>query len=241
MEQKPDFAIVTKNLSKNFGSTDAVVSLSLAIPKGKIYTLIGPNGAGKTTLLKMLVGLLTPEKGSITIQGFDSKTHSLEAKKQFSYIPDDPSGYEFLSGREFLGFSARVLGISEKDLTKRIEELLPLFPIKDVIDQRIADYSRGNKEKIIFLASLLRNPSILIIDEPLVGLDPKSISIFGKKLREFARSGGTVLLTTHILPFAKQYADIVGILSKGKLVHEINVTNENLDTLYEKYTDTTVE
>lgn len=229
-------AVCIKNLSKRFGTTLAVSDLSLTIPKGKLYALIGPNGAGKTTFLKMLVGLLRADKGSIEINGLDSKTHELDVKNQFSYIPDDPSGYEYFSGREFLVFTGRLLDIPEKKLLAHIEELLQIFPLSNIIDQRIADYSRGNKEKILFLASLLKNPSLLIIDEPLVGLDPKSITIFGNVLTEFVKKGGTVLLTTHILSFAKLYADRVGILVNGKIVHECDITKDaNLDTLYETY------
>ncbi len=234
-------AISTFKLSKNFGLVSAVNEVTLAINPGEIYALVGPNGAGKTTLLKLLVGLLAPTSGNAVIYGHDIAEEPIEAKKMFAFISDDPKAYNYLTGREFLSLTANLRQIPAKTAEERIEKLKALFPISDIIDQRMAHYSRGNRQKLAFLAGLLAQPKIFIIDEPIVGLDPASIKIFGQKLRGFAKEGGTVLFSTHILKFAKDFAQRIGFMVNGRIEKEtLLVDDTQIDDLYQKITEQAV-
>ena len=238
MAEESNYALEAINLSKDFGKVKAVKEVNLKIKKGEIYALIGPNGAGKTTLIKTFVGLLSPSKGKIEILGTDVTLKPISAKAKIGYVPDDPSSYNFLTGREFLALTGKLRGMEKENLLKRIEELSKLFPIKEVFDNRIEDYSRGNKQKISFLSALLSEPSILIIDEPIVGLDPLSIDIFGNTLKEFSDKGGTVFFATHILEFAKEFSHRVGVMKEGTIIEEEeNKGKLSLDKIYEKATE----
>ena len=213
------------NLTKKFGnrSTDfsAVHSVNLSIESGDIYALIGANGAGKTTLVKMIAGLLKPTEGTVKINDHDMSLQPLLAKSHFGYVPDEPFGYDFLTGFEFLRFSANLRGMSVLTSSARIEALLKIFPISDMIYRPMSEYSRGVKQKVLILAALLSKPEILIIDEPIVGLDPKSMQILGRLMRKYADSGHVIFFVTHILDFVKSYATRVGVMNKGSLVKEV--------------------
>jgi len=202
----------------------AVDNVNLSVNEGELYALIGPNGAGKTTLIKLLVGLLIPTAGSAAIAGFDVASWPLSAKKEIGYVPDDPSAYDYLTGLEFLMLTGRLRGMKEGEVKKRIEALMPLFPIADVVPTPMAQYSRGNKQKVAVLAALMTKPKILLIDEPIVGLDPASIDILGETLVKYARKGNTVFFVTHILPFAQKYARRVGIMKDGAITKETIVS-----------------
>ncbi len=229
-------SVTITNLTKKFGTTAVIQNVSFSIPHSTVYALIGPNGAGKTTLLKMLVGLLYPTSGTAEIENHNIVTETIRTKEQFAYISDDPSGYDYLSGREFLALTGKLRNITPTEIEKRIKELVPLFSMEKHIDARMGEYSRGNREKVVFLAALLGNPRVLIIDEPIVGLDPESITIFGESLRKFAETGGTVLFTTHILSFAKQYADMIGVLVNGKIVYEGETAkNNDIERIYKDF------
>lgn len=229
-------AIKTDNLSKKFGRLVAVSGVNLNIKTGQIYALIGPNGAGKTTLIKMIVGLLAPDSGSVSIFNLDISQQPEEAKRLFSYISDNPTAYDYLTGREFLFLTGSLRTMKRQEIMDRIDKLINLFPITEVIDQPMSEYSRGNKQKLAFLASLFAQPKLIIIDEPVVGLDPDSIKIFGQRLRRFAKKGGTVFFVTHILSFAQLYADRVGIMVKGKIKAEREVKKgEEVERLYQLY------
>jgi ABC-2 type transport system ATP-binding protein len=221
-------AITTKHLTKRFGPSTggftAVKDVTFSVGEGEIYALVGPNGAGKTTLLKLLVGLLSPTSGTASIHTYDVIHTPVAAKRQFGYVSDDPTAYEYLTGREFLTLTGRLRGLPEVKLRARIKELIPVFPIADIIDQPMTQYSRGNKQKIAVLASLLSHPKILIVDEPIVGMDATSIDIMGKLLRDYAKKGNSVLLVTHILDFAETYATRAGIMKEGKIAHEMQIT-----------------
>jgi ABC-2 type transport system ATP-binding protein len=219
------YAISTHNLTKTFGTTIAVDHVTLNIGEKEIYALVGPNGAGKTTLIKMLVGLLHPTSGYAYLRGHDISKEPIAAKREFGYVSDDPSVYGFLSGFEFLTFTGRLRGIEASRIWKRIDELEELFPIKDILGHPMNEYSRGNKQKVAFLASLISEPNILIIDEPIVGLDPASIGILGKTLVSYAKAGNTVFFVTHILEFAKKYARRVGVMEKGRILKEVSVAD----------------
>ncbi|MEK7534669.1 MAG: ABC transporter ATP-binding protein [Patescibacteria group bacterium] len=226
-------AIKTINLSKQFDHIKAVNSVNLEIQTPQVYALIGPNGSGKTTLIKLLVGLLRPTHGSVSIFGHDILQEGEKAKEMFGYISDDPSPYDYLSGIEFLTLTGKLRRLPSSVIHDRISELLSLFPIQDIVYQRMGLYSRGNRQKLAFLAAFIAQPRLLIIDEPIVGLDPTSIDIFGKALKTFARNGGTVFFATHILSFAKRYADRVGIMHAGRIAREENISlRVSLDKWY---------
>jgi ABC-2 type transport system ATP-binding protein len=206
-----------QNLSKNFGSYTAVREASFAIHPGTICALVGENGAGKTTLVKLIVGLLIPSEGIVKIGGYDIQKNPVEAKKLFGYMPDNPESYDYLSGFEFLEFTARLRSMKREAYEKRLKVLQHLFPIEDILSLPISEYSRGNKQKVAFLASLLSEPPLLLIDEPIVGLDPPSIDIFGKTLVSYAKTGHAVLFVTHILSFAREYSKTIVRMHKGVL------------------------
>lgn len=232
--QTENFAIKTESLSKSFGNFSAVSQINLKVRPQDIYALIGPNGAGKTTLIKMVVGLLSANSGNVSIFGRDISQQPEEAKKLFSYISDNPTAYDYLTGREFLVLTGSLRAMTKHAITKRINELIHLFPISKVIDQPMSEYSRGNKQKIAFLASLLPRPKLIIIDEPIVGLDPDSIKIFSNTLKAFAKSEGTVFFATHILSFVQTCATRVGIMRAGKIVVEKNIEKDiKLETFYQ--------
>lgn len=217
-------AISTRNLMKRFGTFTAVDSVNLSINEGELYALIGPNGAGKTTLIKMLVGLLIPTSGNAVISGHDVMHQPLLAKREIGYVSDDPSAYDYLTGLEFLMLTGRLRGMTGAEVKKRIEELLRIFPVTDIVPTTIAWYSRGEKQKVAVLAALMTKPKILIIDEPIVGLDPASINILGTMLSKYAQTGNTVFFVTHILAFAQKFAKRVGVMKAGKIVNETAVS-----------------
>lgn len=228
-------AIQTQKLSKSYGKLDAVNHVSLTVKPKEIYALIGPNGAGKTTLIKLLVGLLTPTFGSVEICGHDIVKYPMKAKEQFGYVSDDPNVYEYLSGMEFLDLTGKLRQIPPQLLSKRIDDLSKLFPFDQLLTEPASRYSRGNKQKLALIASFLANSKVLIIDEPIVGLDPASIDIFGAKLQEFAHAGGAVLFATHTLAFAQIIATKVGLMKDGKIILEEKVKTVKLEKLYQKY------
>lgn len=229
-------AVETLNLSRNFGATRAVADVSLAIHPGDIYALIGPNGAGKTTLIKMLVGLLSPTSGRALICGQDIVTSPMAAKSSFGYVPDNPDVYSYLTGVEFLQMTGNLRGMSHRDITQRISHLSGIFPIREILSQQMGSYSRGNRQKTVFLAALMSRPAVLFIDEPIAGLDPTSIEIFGQALTDYAADGGAVLLATHILSFGQKYANRVGVMSRGSLRKESGVGHQDLETIYDRET-----
>jgi ABC-2 type transport system ATP-binding protein len=226
-------AITLENVSKKFNDKTVVNNVTLTLEPGKIYTLIGPNGAGKTTLIKMLVGLLSPTSGSISLFGNDITIDPIECKKLFGYIPDDPSAYDYLSGMEFLILAGKLRNMELSTIEKRISHLKNLFPIVDILTQPMSYYSRGNRQKVALLSALIGNPKILFIDEPIVGLDPTSIDIFGNVLLNFKKNGGTVFFVTHTLPFAATYADHVFVMNNGKMVKDQAISSKtSLKNIY---------
>lgn len=210
--------IKTFNLTKKFGDTTAVQSLNLHIKKGEIFGFIGPNGAGKTTTIKMMVGILPPTQGRVEIAGIDNQQRPLETKRIIGYIPDDPYVYPQMTGREFLHFKAELFRAQDKE--KKIKKLLKIFPIEKMIDGYFKDFSRGTKQKLSILAAFLHDPQILIIDEPILGLDPLSSKITENLLKKFSREGGTVFVSTHTLPVVQAICDRMGIIDEGKLIFE---------------------
>ncbi|KKR47285.1 MAG: ABC transporter related protein [Parcubacteria group bacterium GW2011_GWA2_40_8] len=213
--------IEIKNVTKKFGPLTAVNQLSLSIPQGTIFGFIGPNGAGKTTTIKMLVGLMKPSQGEIFIDDKDVRLNPEYTKKQLGYVPDDPFVYEKMTGWEYLSFVGEIFGINKKERDERIEKLSKIYPLKKILDGYMDSYSRGNKQKLVILAAFLHTPKALLVDEPVVGLDPESISITKKLFRNFAKEdGGTIFISTHTLSFAQDICDRIGIIKDGKLLIE---------------------
>jgi ABC-2 type transport system ATP-binding protein len=226
--------IKTDGLTRDFGNVRAVDGVNLDIKCGDIYALIGPNGAGKTTLIKMLVGLLNPTKGKAFIYGHDIMRDPIEAKKCFGYVSDNPIVYDYLTGYEFLNMTGVLRGMKEKEIKSRLMELVEIFPLKDILSQKMGSYSRGNRQKTAFLASIISKPEVLVIDEPIAGLDPTSITAFGETLKSFTHGGGAVILATHILSFGQEYANRVGGMNKGKINKEMLVSEHNLEEIYKE-------
>ncbi len=212
--------IEIQKFSKKFGDTLAVDNLTLNIPAGEFFTLLGPNGAGKTTTLKTVAGLLRPTSGRVLVGGHDMAEKNTEAKKLISFIPDVPYVYEKLTGREFLYFIGELYKLDLDYYRDETERLLSLFYMQDYGNQLMESYSHGMRQKIVICSALLTDPRLIIIDEPMVGLDPKSIRLVKDILRTCADRGTTILMSTHTLTLAEEKSDRVGIIHKGRLISE---------------------
>jgi ABC-2 type transport system ATP-binding protein len=222
--------IQINHLKKTYGKKEAVKGISLDIKEGELFVLLGPNGAGKTTTLKMLVGLLKPTSGSILIGGIDALKDPMAAKKQLSYVPDIPYVYDKLTPWELLRFIGKLYWMDPKIIHEEGEKLLKFFSLSDVQDTLIEEFSHGMRQKVILAASLLHNPKVFILDEPMVGLDPISIKSFKDFLREKSRQGMTIVFSTHTLTMAEELADRIGIIHNGELV-----ALGSMDDLRKKY------
>ena len=206
------------HVRRTFGQTVAVEDLSLAIPPGEIFAFLGPNGAGKTTTIKMLVGLLQPSQGSLRVAGWDVVKHPQQVAQQIGYVPDEPFLYDKLTGREFLEFIAQVRGMDPKQAQDRIAYQAELFQLHGFLDQLTDTYSHGMKQRVVFASVLLHDPPLLVADEPMVGLDPKSVRLVKDLMRARAAQGKTVFISTHTLTLAEEIADRIGILHRGQLL-----------------------
>jgi ABC-2 type transport system ATP-binding protein len=207
-----------KDLTKTYGSHLAVDRLTLHIPKGEIFGFIGPNGAGKTTTIKMLGGVLAPTAGAVTIAGIDLLADTEEAKRRIGFIPDRPYLYEKLSGLEFLQFTADVYGLPAAAFRSKAAEMLALFSLADWSHELIESYSHGMKQRLVMAAALLHDPEVLIIDEPMVGLDPLAIILVKKLFKRLAARGVTLFMSTHTLNVAEDICDRIGIIHRGRLI-----------------------
>ncbi|MBI3946588.1 MAG: ABC transporter ATP-binding protein [Armatimonadetes bacterium] len=210
--------IETEHLRKEFGDVLAVEDLSLRIPAGEFFGFLGPNGSGKTTTIKLLTGLLRPTKGRALIGGHDIQRDHIAAKRLIGYVPDTPYLYEKLSAREFLGFVGDLYELPEATMKARIPELLELFGLTPVADRLIEDYSHGMRQKVVMSACLLHEPRVIIIDEPMVGLDPQSAHLVKTILRRQCDEGAAVFMSTHTLSLAEDVCDRVGIILKGRVI-----------------------
>jgi ABC-2 type transport system ATP-binding protein len=218
---KPDripHMIDLRSVTKKFGSFTAVDNISLVVPPGEFFGFLGPNGAGKTTTIKMMAGLFSPTSGEILINGFDVVKNPLEAKSSTSYVPDQPFLYDKLTGREFLYFIGGLYKMEKKIVAKKIEEVIAHFEIGEWIDKRTEDYSQGMRQRVTIAAALVHEPKVLIIDEPMIGLDPKSAKIVRETLKQMARQGVSIFMTTHSLPIAEELCDRIGFIKDGRLV-----------------------
>ncbi len=192
--------------------------LSLSVPDGELFGFIGPNGAGKTTTIGMVGGLLSPTSGKVIIDGVDMSKDPVSVKRKIGLIPDRPFLYEKLTGIEFLRFTADLFDVDQKDFNKKSQDLLNLFGLWNRANELIEAYSHGMKQRLIMSAALLHEPRLLIVDEPMVGLDPRGIKMVRNLFRQLADSGVTVFMSTHTLSLAEEICDRIGIINNGKLI-----------------------
>ena len=207
-----------KNLTKKFGDKVAVNDIDLSVKSGEIYGFLGPNGAGKTTTIKMIVGMLMPDGGSITVDGIDAIHDDVEAKRQIAYVPDSPEIYDIMTGRQYLNFIADVFELSDEERNKQIDRYAEVFEMQDNLDVMIAGYSHGMKQKIVIMGALIHSPKLLILDEPMVGLDAKSAFRLKEIMRALADEGRTVFFSTHVMEVAENLCDRIGIINRGKVI-----------------------
>jgi ABC-2 type transport system ATP-binding protein len=210
--------IETSHLVKRFGDKVAVDDVSFQVFGGEIFGFLGPNGAGKTTSIKMIAGLLRPSAGWVKVGGYDVVKKPIFAKAACGYVPDEPNLYAKLTGRELLRFVGDLYGLDKDQAYRRSEELLRLFDLVNAANDTIDSYSHGMKQKTSLAAALVHDPKVLILDEPTVGLDPKSARLIKDILRQMAERGTAVMLSTHILEIAQNMCDRIGIINQGKLI-----------------------
>jgi ABC-2 type transport system ATP-binding protein len=209
--------IEINSLTKRYGSFTAVDSLDLVVPKGELFGFLGPNGAGKTTTLRMIAGILRPTAGTVRIGGIDVNKDPMAAKAGLGYIPDRPFIYDKLTGAEFLRFVAGIYGQHGKTIEHRGHELLSLFDLDEWRDELVESYSHGMRQKLIIASAFIHKPDVIVVDEPMVGLDPKAARILKDLFSEYTRRGHTVMMSTHTLEVAESMCDRIGIIQGGKI------------------------
>jgi ABC-2 type transport system ATP-binding protein len=205
-------------LSKRYGSFTAVDGIDLSVHRGEIFAFLGPNGAGKTTTIRMVAGVLQPSAGRILVGGDDLHADPLRVKRRLGYIPDRPFLYEKLTGAEFLRFVAGLWGQGGAEVEARADRMLRLFSLSDWKDELVESYSHGMRQKLLITSALLHRPELIVVDEPMVGLDPRSARILKDLLRAFADEGGTVFLSTHTLEVAEALCDRIAIVGEGRVL-----------------------
>ncbi len=230
-----------QHVSRNYGNRVAVRDLDLSIADGELVALLGHNGAGKSTTIKMLVGLLRPSAGTVSVCNHIVTEHPREVSRLIGYVPDQPYLYDKLSGREFLEFVADMYGLSSTESQEAIERESQRFELTGFLDQLAESYSHGMRQRTVFAAALIHLPQILVVDEPMVGLDPHSIRLAKDLLSDYTRIGKTVLMSTHTLSIAEEISDRVCVMKLGELVFdgkvdqlrkEISGAGESLESLY---------
>jgi len=209
-----------QHVTRRYGNRVAVDDLHLNVAKGELLALLGHNGAGKTTSLKMLVGLLQPSEGGVTVGPYTVVDSPREASSLIGYVPDQPYLYDKLSGREFLQFVADMYGLTATESREAIEREVERFQLDGFLDQLTESYSHGMRQRTVFAAALIHQPEVLVVDEPMVGLDPQSIRLVKDLLRGYAERGKTVLMSTHTLAVAEEIADRVAVMKASQLIFE---------------------
>jgi ABC-2 type transport system ATP-binding protein len=205
------------NVTRTFARKVAVDGLTLSVPAGELFALLGPNGAGKTTAIKMLTGLLRPTRGSVRVHGHDLVTDVRRATRAIGYVPEEPFLYDKLTGREFLEFAGEMRGLARPVVQDRIRRECQCFELDDFIDDLAETYSHGMRQRLIFASALLHDPPVLVIDEPMVGLDPRSVRVVKDRLRGLVDAGAIIFMSTHTLAIAEEIADRIGIMDRGRL------------------------
>jgi len=233
--------IELKSLTKNYGDYKAVDDLNLHVKKGEIFGFIGPNGAGKTTTIKMIGGILAPSAGTVKIAGIDIQQEPEKAKGKIGFIPDRPYLYEKLTGREFLKFTADLYGVPDDVFSQKAQQNLEMFSLADWSDELIESYSHGMKQRLIMSAALLHDPEVIIVDEPMVGLDPMAIMMVKDLFQRLAHEGVTVFMSTHTLAVAEEICERIGVINRGQLIasgttadlrREANATGAALEQVF---------
>jgi ABC-2 type transport system ATP-binding protein len=204
-------------LTKRYGSFTAVDALDLAVPRGELFGFLGPNGAGKTTTLRMIAGIIRPSGGSVRVAGVDVAANPVAAKARLGYIPDRPFIYEKLTGAEFLRFVAGLYGYEGEEIERRGRELLALFDLEEWRDELVESYSHGMRQKLIISSAFVHKPKVIVVDEPMVGLDPKAAKILKELFREYTNRGNTIMMSTHTLEVAEAMCDRIAIIKGGKI------------------------
>ena len=211
-----------ENATKIYGKSDraALDHLNLEIGDGCLYGFLGPNGAGKTTAIRLLTGALRATEGRVLVNGIDVAQKPVEAKRLIGFVPDSQEMYDKLTGREYLNFMADIFDVSQEDRKRRSEKYLEIFEMTGAAGDRISSYSRGMKQKIASIGALIHNPPVWVLDEPMVGLDPRASFLLKEEMKNRAREGATVFFSTHVLEVAEKMCDKVGIINRGKLLME---------------------
>jgi len=207
-----------KGLTKRYGKFTAVNGIDLTVESGELFGFLGPNGAGKTTTLRMIAGILKPTAGIISVGGDNIHTNALAVKAKLGYIPDRPYVYDKLTGVEFLRFVASLYGQEGEVVESRIDELLELFELTPWRDELTESYSHGMRQKVIIASALVHRPDVIVVDEPMVGLDPRSAKLLKVLFRQFVDRGGTILMSTHTLEVAEAMCDRIAIIQGGSIV-----------------------
>ena len=208
------------NLTKKFGNFIAVNNINLEIREGDFFGFLGQNGAGKTTTIKMITGLYSPSSGSVHIGGYDIQKNPIEAKSLIGYIPDQPFLYEKLTGREFFYFCGGLYKIDKVDLKKKIEVTIDQLKIGEWVDKRTEEYSQGMRQRVAIASSLLHDPKLIVVDEPMIGLDPQSALVVKKVLKQKASEGAAIFMSTHSLNVAEEICSRIGIIKDGQMILE---------------------
>jgi ABC-2 type transport system ATP-binding protein len=209
--------IELERLTKTYGKFTAVQGIDLTVPRGELFGFLGPNGAGKTTTLRMIAGILQPTSGRVRLAGIDIAQHPVEAKAKLGFIPDRPFIYEKLTGAEFLRFVAGLYGQSGPVTEQRGQELLALFDLELWRDELVESYSHGMRQKLIIASAFVHRPAVIVVDEPMVGLDPKAARILKELFRAYVQRGHTIMMSTHTLEVAEDLCDRIAIIQGGTI------------------------
>jgi ABC-2 type transport system ATP-binding protein len=236
-----------QQVSRSYGEKLAVENLNLNVAAGELYGLLGHNGAGKTTAIKMLVGLIRPGSGNVRVGGYDLVTQTRQATALIGFVPDEPYLYDKLSGREILNFVGRMYGLDNAQVQQAAEREIARFELGDFVDELTETYSHGMKQRTVFASAMLHAPRVLIVDEPMIGLDPHSIRLVKDLMRQEVASGMCIFMSTHTLQAAEEIANRVGIMSHGKLLFDGTIDRlrerfptgrQSLESMYLALTDT---
>ncbi|MBO7431189.1 MAG: ABC transporter ATP-binding protein [Spirochaetia bacterium] len=237
--------IKLQNVSKSFGNKTVVNDLTLEIPEGKIFGFLGPNGAGKSTTIKMISGIEKPDSGEIFINNIDILKSPLLAKTQIAYVPDEPVFYSHMTGIQYLNFISDIFGISVEERKKNIEEYADAFNFLNELKEFTNNYSHGMKQKLSLISAFIHNPKVIILDEPMVGLDAKAAKTVKQLLKDFTQKGNTVFFSTHVMDTAERFCECLAIISQGNLIFTgtfdnlKNIMGENNSTLEDLFLELT--
>ena len=211
-------ALSIEGLKVRYGSIEAIKGINIDVCEGSVVALLGANGAGKTTTIKSIVGILKFDEGEILVDGMSVKESPIECKKKIAYIPDNPDLYEFMTGISYLNFIADIYNVSSQDRTERIKKYGDLLELTDDLAQPISAYSHGMKQKLAIISAWIHNPKLIIMDEPFVGLDPKSSHILKEMMRDVCDKGGAIFFSTHVLEVAEKLCNKIAIIKNGRLI-----------------------